>query len=92
MKDEVRTMEYKTSKIIVPSVETTYWCLIHKLPETFKQKQHIVRYESVIQPGNEQLVHHMELFHCEVPVEKVVPDYSGSCTGPQVPAILSNCR
>ena len=90
--DEVRTIEFKTNKIVIPSVDTTYWCSIHKFPEAFREKQHIVRYESVIQPGNEQLVHHMELFHCEVPVDQVVPAYNGPCTGPQTPPILSRCR
>ena len=88
----MRTVEFKTNKIIVPSVETTYWCSIHKFPDAFRQKQHIVRYESVIQPGNEQLVHHMELFHCEVPVDQALPAYDGPCTGPQTPPILSRCR
>lgn len=60
--DEISTLEFKTSKIVIPSDETTYWCSIHKFPEIFKQKQHIVRYESVIQTENEQLVHHMVKF------------------------------
>lgn len=80
------------NKITIPSDETTYWCSIHKFSEVFKQKQHVVRYESVIQTGNEQLVHHMELFHCEVNSSQEMPEYNGPCAGPKVPPILSKCR
>lgn len=53
----------------VPRDETTYWCSLHQLPEDLGgQKHHIIEYESVIQPGNEPLVHHLEVFHCEVEV------------------------
>ena len=90
--DDVHTIEFKTSKIIIPSADTTYWCKIHKFPDSFKQKRHIVRYESVIQPGNEQLVHHMELYMCVVNANQEVPNYNGQCTGSQVPSILSKCR
>ena len=69
----------------MPSEETTYWCQVHRLPEEFRKKRHLVRYEPIIKKGkqvenflenglsleyfpsgNEGLVHHMELFHCEV--------------------------
>lgn len=53
----------------VPEDETTYWCSLHELPrELSGQKHHIIEYESVIQPGNEPLVHHLEVFHCELEV------------------------
>lgn len=90
--NDVKTADFKTPKIIIPNVETTYWCSIHKLDEIFKQKQHIVRYESIIQTGNEQLVHHMELFHCEIPTDMEIPIYNGPCTGEKVPTTLSFCR
>lgn len=53
----------------VPKDETTYWCSLHELPkELSSSKHHVIEYESVIQPGNEALVHHLEVFHCEVEV------------------------
>lgn len=31
------------NKVQVPSGDTTYWCMVHKLPQQLKEKQHIVQ-------------------------------------------------
>uniref|UniRef100_A0A4W5P690 Dopamine beta-hydroxylase n=1 Tax=Hucho hucho TaxID=62062 RepID=A0A4W5P690_9TELE len=49
------------------------------------------RYESVVTPGNEAIVHHMEVFECS-PEMSTVPQYSGSCDSKMKPASLNYCR
>lgn len=52
---------------------------------------HICQYESVVTPGNEAIVHHMEVFQCSPDVQ-TVPDYSGSCDDKMKPRKLNSCR
>uniref|UniRef100_A0A3B3CUL9 Dopamine beta-hydroxylase n=1 Tax=Oryzias melastigma TaxID=30732 RepID=A0A3B3CUL9_ORYME len=87
---DVQTMDVVAPDVIIPSQETTYWCFIQKLPENMP-KNHIVMYESVITPGNEAIVHHIEVFECS-PDMKDVPQYSGSCDDNMKPRKLNYCR
>jgi dopamine beta-monooxygenase len=50
------------------------------------------QFGSAIQEGNEPLVHHMELFHCELPATQKVPNYQGPCFAKDKPPILENCK
>ncbi|KAM7393033.1 hypothetical protein PAMA_007922 [Pampus argenteus] len=87
---DVRTLEVLSPNVIIPNEETTYWCFIQKLPENMP-KNHIVMYESVITPGNEAIVHHIEVFECS-PDLRNVPEYSGSCDDKMKPGKLNSCR
>ncbi|KAM9338516.1 dopamine beta-hydroxylase [Symphorus nematophorus] len=87
---DVQTLDVVAPNIIIPSQETTYWCFIQKLPENMP-KNHIVMYESVITPGNEAIVHHIEVFECS-PEILTVPEYSGSCDDKMKPGKLNLCR
>ncbi|KAJ0057233.1 hypothetical protein NL108_002178, partial [Boleophthalmus pectinirostris] len=87
---DVSTLDVRSPNVIIPSQETTYWCFIQKLPENMP-KNHIVMYESVITPGNEAIVHHIEVFEC-APEVREVPDYSGSCDDKMKPRKLNSCR
>jgi len=49
------------------------------------------QYESLITPGNEAIVHHMEVFECS-PETRDVPEYSGSCDDKMKPGKLNFCR
>lgn len=71
---------------------TTNRCTLHKLPDEFANKQHVIQYEAVIEEGNEDLVHHMEVFHCEVDVTEELPDYQGPCADENKPPILEHCK
>ena len=42
--------------------------------------------------GSEGLVHHMELFHCEVDVSLDLPAYDGPCSSPSRPKSLDPCK
>ncbi|KAM9323410.1 dopamine beta-hydroxylase-like [Pholidichthys leucotaenia] len=87
---DVQTLEVVAPNVVIPTQETTYWCFIHRLPENLP-KNHIVMYESVITPGNEAIVHHIEVFECSPDIQDV-PSYSGSCDNKMKPGKLNFCR
>lgn len=87
---DVSTHDVRSPNVTIPSQETTYWCFIQRLPENMP-KNHIVMYEPVITPGNEAIVHHIEVFECAPEVQEV-PDYSGSCEDKMKPKKLNFCR
>lgn len=62
--------------------KTAYFCV----PSVF-----FPQYESVITPGNEAIVHHMEVFECAPEISEV-PDYNGSCDDKMKPKKLNFCR
>ena len=46
----------------------------------------------MVTPGNEDVVHHMEVFHCVVPEGVDVPDYNGECEDEDQPSELEPCK
>ncbi|XP_064089523.1 dopamine beta-hydroxylase-like [Macrobrachium nipponense] len=76
---ECKVIEIRSKHVEVPGEETTYWCTVERLPDDFTKKHHILEFGPAIQPGNEDLVHHMEVFHCEYPPDFEVPRYQGPC-------------
>jgi dopamine beta-monooxygenase len=67
-------------KVKLEPVETTYWCQIVKLPDAItKRKHHVIQFGPKIQSGNEELVHHMEVFHCLTDASVQIPLYAGVC-------------
>ncbi|GBL79541.1 Dopamine beta-hydroxylase [Araneus ventricosus] len=90
--EDTKTITIHNNKVAVPNVETTYYCTLHLLPPEFENKNHIIQYSSAIQEGNEGLVHHMEVFHCEVEADKKLPPWNGPCTSPAKPKILEACK
>ncbi|XP_013420099.1 dopamine beta-hydroxylase-like [Lingula anatina] len=88
--DDAHTFEILAPNVTVPAEETTYWCYVATMPR-LTAKHHIVQFEAVIKPGNEHLVHHMEVFHCEVPPNKIVPSYNALCHAETKPEQLKSC-
>ncbi|XP_015783011.1 dopamine beta-hydroxylase-like [Tetranychus urticae] len=88
---DVRIIDVTNDNVVIPDDETTYWCKLVKFPEDIKRKHHIVRYESNIHTGNEALVHHMEIFHCEVDQSVELPSWNGPCHDKSKPPILEAC-
>lgn len=74
--------------VSVPAKETTYWCHIQKLDDFLKKKHHIVQFEPII--TNENVVHHMEVFHCDTDVNVAIPLYNGDCD--TLPAEAEVCK
>ncbi|CAK5082527.1 unnamed protein product [Meloidogyne enterolobii] len=70
-------MEIRANSVLIPPQTTTYYCSIIELPYELKQtKHHAIKYEAVITPGNEQFVHHFEVFHCQTPTRP----FAGDCS------------
>lgn len=90
--EQLQTLDFLVNNVTIPNVETTYWCTLIKLPDAFKQRIHIVQYEAIINEHNKDIVHHMELFHCEVDVEKELPPWNGLCHDPNMPESLEQCK
>ncbi|XP_039268984.2 DBH-like monooxygenase protein 1 homolog [Styela clava] len=57
------TFDILVSDFKIPANDTYYNCKLFKLP-AFTKKHHIVKFEPVIQKGNELNVHHMLLYRC----------------------------
>ncbi|XP_033732438.1 dopamine beta-hydroxylase-like [Pecten maximus] len=85
------TFEVTAPSITVPDKDTTYWWYLTRLPH-LSEKHHIIKYESVIQPGSEHLVHHMEVFQCEIGPDDVIRPYNGPGMAEGKPPGLSACR
>ncbi|XP_063846627.1 dopamine beta-hydroxylase-like isoform X1 [Scylla paramamosain] len=90
--DDTQVLEVRSQKVRVPAEETTYWCTVERLPDSFSEKQHVLQFGPVIEAGNEDLVHHMELFHCEYPPEVTVPKYQGPCAAPDRAPEIDACK
>ncbi|KAG1652660.1 Dopamine beta-hydroxylase [Nymphon striatum] len=88
---DTRNIKYTHKNVKVPNQETTYWCSLHKLPPMDK-KHHLIQFGPAVQAGNEPLVHHMELFHCEVDKDEDLPHWDGPCSSPNKPKILEACK
>uniref|UniRef100_A0A915P047 DOMON domain-containing protein n=1 Tax=Meloidogyne floridensis TaxID=298350 RepID=A0A915P047_9BILA len=75
----LQTMEIRANSVLIPPQTTTYYCSIIELPSELKQtKHHAIKYEAVITPGNEQFVHHFEVFHCQTPTRPFAGDCSSA--------------
>ncbi len=85
--------DFLNKNVRIPNVETTYWCTRFELPADIMEKpHHIIRFDGIVSPQSEGVVHHMELFHCNVDVNKEIPEFNGVCTSEQKPMGLTPCR
>ncbi|XP_045209562.2 dopamine beta-hydroxylase-like [Mercenaria mercenaria] len=89
--EDTWTFEVTAPNILVPAKETTYWWYTAKLPP-LKKKHHIIKYEGIIQAGHENLVHHMEVFHCEVAANEIIRFFNGPGLAEGKPPELESCR
>lgn len=85
---DIKEIDVTLNKVPIPPKETTYWCHIQKLDDFIQQKHHIVQFEPIIK--NEDIVHHMEVFHCETDVNVQIPLYNGDCD--QLPVAAKVCN
>ncbi|XP_050074506.1 tyramine beta-hydroxylase [Anopheles maculipalpis] len=70
-------IEVHLENVVVPAVETTYWCKIQQLePWLINTKHHIIQFEPII--DNEDLVHHMEVFQC-IANKTEISTFNGPC-------------
>ncbi|KAL3315669.1 hypothetical protein Ciccas_005697 [Cichlidogyrus casuarinus] len=91
-RDDVLVFEMTVDNVMIPNVETTYWCKRATLPPLSK-KMHIIRYEPVIPKGSVGLVHHMEVFRCKLDSSgQLPPQYNNPCNSETKPMGLTKCR
>ena len=45
-----------------------------------------------MEKDNQDLVHHMEVFHCEAPVSEKIPRYEGPCHAADRPSAIDQCK
>ncbi|GFR62569.1 DBH-like monooxygenase protein 1 [Elysia marginata] len=63
---DVKVLEFTNRNLSVPADDTTYHCTMWRLPD-LGGKTHMIRYEPIIQPGHQGLIHHMVLYYCANP-------------------------
>ncbi|KAK3792767.1 hypothetical protein RRG08_023100 [Elysia crispata] len=78
----VKVLEFTNRNTSVPADDTTYHCTMWRLPD-MGGKNHMIRYEPVIQAGHETLVHHMVLYYCSGTVREGSFPASSYKTSPQ---------
>ncbi|CAD5226537.1 unnamed protein product [Bursaphelenchus okinawaensis] len=89
LEEQTRVVNITAVNAQVPAVVTSYWCGLLELPDYLKHKKHhAVRFSALITNGNEDIVHHMEIYNCYQPIPKGVR-YNGNCM--QKPQILKSC-
>ncbi|XP_033223528.1 MOXD1 homolog 2 [Belonocnema kinseyi] len=69
--------------------DTLFWCRILKMPNIHR-KNHVVRYEPVIQPGSQEYLHHMTLYECrgnQTELEAATRTTGEVCFQPDQPTI-----
>uniref|UniRef100_A0A336KLX3 CSON010608 protein n=1 Tax=Culicoides sonorensis TaxID=179676 RepID=A0A336KLX3_CULSO len=74
---KLKHIEILLDHVTIPDQETTYWCKVQKIDKIFRKKHHIVQFEPAI--VNEDLVHHIEVFHCDTGPDVEIPLYDGDC-------------
>uniref|UniRef100_A0A0K0FD39 DBH-like monooxygenase protein 1 (inferred by orthology to a human protein) n=1 Tax=Strongyloides venezuelensis TaxID=75913 RepID=A0A0K0FD39_STRVS len=83
---------YGAKDIIISNQVTSYKCFIRKIDDTILvKKHHIVEFEGFVSPGNEHIVHHMEVFLCVGSKLTDDMEYEGSCQGKRRPKKSSSC-
>ncbi|CAG0907050.1 unnamed protein product, partial [Darwinula stevensoni] len=96
--DDPSIKEWIVSReMVIPEVDTTYWCSIQKTP-VVDVTNHIIGYKPYVKPGNEKHVHHLLLYACNIPDELVDvfnswAEHDGVlCYGPDHPQEWYLCR
>jgi len=85
----VQNLDYLNGNFKVPATDTFYHCSTFALPD-LGGKNHVIRYEPVIQAGHEKLVHHMLLYYCQGKVDPSLAGLSYNCYKERPPQ-LHNC-
>ena len=65
LEDDVEFLDLTMSNWSVSPEDTTYVCKLFELP-TFTETQHVVKFEPIVQDGNEGTVHHVVFYSCPV--------------------------
>ncbi|XP_031571436.1 DBH-like monooxygenase protein 1 isoform X2 [Actinia tenebrosa] len=87
-----KKLELLMRNMTIPKLHTSYMCRPFRLPD-FGGKKHIVRFEPVVQPGNEGFVHHFVINECKGKFPDQLLNYTGNCIDyANMPAEILNCK
>lgn len=56
--------EFRLNKYVVPASDTTYHCKVYKAPTNFTKRRHAIAHQTIIDPNNRDLVHHLLMYEC----------------------------
>ncbi|KAH9523467.1 DBH-like monooxygenase protein 1 [Bulinus truncatus] len=76
--EDVKVLEFHMDNFSVPELDMYIQCRIFTVPE-LRHKHHLIRYEPIIQSGNEGIVHHILLYTCGSPINKRFTEKSFNC-------------
>ena len=82
LEDDIESLTFTMDNLAVPSTDTTYYCKVFPVPY-FNNTQHIVKYETIVEEGNEAVVHHLLVYDC--------PEYIVNSTDSQDPLLEGDC-
>ncbi|XP_043278026.1 MOXD1 homolog 2 [Venturia canescens] len=89
----LETWDVLNQQVKLPSEEDTLlWCQVVEMP-SIAHKHHVVKYEPVIQPGNQIYLHHMTLYECRgdlLQLKEAAKTSGSPCYGPLAPALQCN--
>nr|XP_006815112.1 PREDICTED: DBH-like monooxygenase protein 1 homolog [Saccoglossus kowalevskii] len=89
--ENVKIMEFLNENVSVPwHQDTTYNCKGFAIPR-LNGKHHIIKYEPIVQPGNEALVHHILVYMCYGDLNDTHHGIEGECYSPNMPPELYEC-
>ncbi|XP_059175984.1 DBH-like monooxygenase protein 1 homolog [Physella acuta] len=89
--DDVVTFDFMNVNFTVPAMGTYYRCTIVKLPD-LGQKHHMFKYEPIVQPGHEELVHHLVVYYCPIKVDDKFLNTSYMCYDETPSQELNQCE
>ncbi|CAF0944282.1 unnamed protein product [Brachionus calyciflorus] len=67
---DTEIIDFNIKNLILPKVETTYYCKGFQIPKNLTQKRHVYKYEFILPDINFKNMHHALLYEC-------VPGYFG---------------
>ncbi|XP_015115533.1 MOXD1 homolog 2 [Diachasma alloeum] len=87
----MKTWDVLNQQVKLPmEQDTLLWCRVVEMPR-LNRKHHVIKYEPVIQPGNQQYLHHMTLYECrgkESDLETAASANGTVCYQPDHPSLL----
>ena len=63
LEDDVQYLDFTMDNVAVPETDTTYYCKLFKVPY-FNDTQHMVKFSTIVEEGNEAVVHHLVVYDC----------------------------
>lgn len=64
LESDISIYEFLNQNYTVPNDSTTYICTGFQMPDSGR-KQHMVKFETMVTPGNELMIHHIILYRCK---------------------------